>query len=67
MLKGTCPQCGSVYYGWALKNPEHQDCIKCGSWLEISEGAPECRIGVSEPKILEDSVIRRFIDGDITE
>jgi hypothetical protein len=37
MLQGICPRCGSRFYGWALKNPEHQDCSRCGSWLEISE------------------------------
>jgi DNA-directed RNA polymerase subunit RPC12/RpoP len=41
MLQGICPRCGTKFYGWALKNPEHQDCSKCGSWLNITEGAPE--------------------------
>jgi uncharacterized protein (DUF983 family) len=35
MLKGVCPKCGKIYYGWALMNPIHQTCQGCGSQLEI--------------------------------
>ena len=41
MLQGICPRCGTRFYGWALKNPEHQDCSRCGAWLDITEGPPE--------------------------
>lgn len=34
MLKGICPKCGKVFYGWALQNPEHQHC-ECGALLLI--------------------------------
>ena len=40
MLQGICPQCGTKFYGWALKSPEHQDCTMCGSWLDIIEAQP---------------------------
>jgi hypothetical protein len=33
--EGRCPKCGSRYYGWALANPRHQMCNKCGTALEI--------------------------------
>ena len=37
MLEGKCPKCGTRYYGWALCNPRHQTCSKCGVALEITE------------------------------
>ena len=36
MLKGKCPGCEAVYYGWALQNKEHQWC-ECGDRLEITQ------------------------------
>ena len=39
-MKGTCPQCGAIYYGWALANPTEQKCGRCESLLEIN------RVGV---------------------
>ncbi len=35
MLEGKCPNCGSCFYGWALKNPLHQKCNNCGTRLEV--------------------------------
>ena len=35
MLKGICPECGKVFFGWALQNPEHQHCELCGALLVI--------------------------------
>ena len=35
-MKGKCPKCGAIYYGWALHNPLHQKCERCGNNLEIS-------------------------------
>ena len=35
MLEGRCSKCGMHYFGWALQNPRHQMCSKCGSGLEI--------------------------------
>ena len=37
MLEGKCLKCGTHYYGWALRNPRHQTCSKCGVALEITE------------------------------
>jgi len=38
MLKGVCPrpQCGRVYWGWALAQPEGQFCNQCGVPLIVS-------------------------------
>jgi len=33
MPKATCKKCGKIWYGWALKNPEHQTC-DCEEKLE---------------------------------
>jgi len=33
--EGRCPKCGLRYRGWALRNPRHQTCPKCGRGLEI--------------------------------
>ncbi len=38
MPEGRCPNCGAVFYGWALKVPEHQACSNCGHKLEIKGG-----------------------------
>ena len=35
-MKVKCPNCGYHCYGWALTEPEHQTCPKCGTRLEIS-------------------------------
>ncbi|OIP26451.1 MAG: hypothetical protein COT13_00785 [Chloroflexi bacterium CG08_land_8_20_14_0_20_45_12] len=35
MPEARCPKCGAHYYGWALTDPEHQTCSKCGTKLEI--------------------------------
>jgi len=33
----SCLKCGKTYHGWALTEPEHQTCPKCGAKLEDSE------------------------------
>ena len=38
MLEGKCPKCGFYRIGWALRNPRHQTCPKCGVGLEITDG-----------------------------
>lgn len=35
--KAVCPKCGRVYYGWALKNPIFQHCLKCAAKLKPSK------------------------------
>jgi len=37
MPEAKCPKCGYHRYGWALTEPEHQTCPKCGTKLEISQ------------------------------
>ena len=38
MLKGKCPNCRRVYFGWALHNKKEQICPECNVELEITEG-----------------------------
>ena len=38
MIKAKCPKCGTQRFGWALLNPRHQACPKCGAGLEIKNG-----------------------------
>ena len=44
MLEGKCLKCGTHRIGWALLNPRHQTCPKCGAGLEITkDGRPVSR------------------------
>ena len=58
MLEAICPKCGLIRYGWALQNPEHQECPKCRIKFEIriSEG----KIFDNQPSLIEGY----FIDPD---
>jgi len=47
MLEGKCPKCGHCFVGWALLNPRHQTCPKCGIGLEITEGGHRILKGYS--------------------
>ena len=47
MLEGKCPKCGNYYHGWALFNPRHQSCPRCGVGLEITEGGRRVSTGYS--------------------
>jgi len=40
MPEAICPKCGAHYYGWALTQPEHQNCPKCGAKLELVSKHP---------------------------
>jgi hypothetical protein len=42
MPEANCPKCGAYYRGWALLNPRHQTCSRCGVALEIV--APEYKV-----------------------
>jgi DNA-directed RNA polymerase subunit RPC12/RpoP len=33
--EAKCPKCGDRSFGWALLDPKHQKCKKCGAQLEI--------------------------------
>jgi len=37
MIAGKCPNCGALYFGWALLQPRNQSCPKCGVGLLITE------------------------------
>ncbi len=37
MFEGKCLKCGARYFGWALRNPKHQRCDKCGGKLQITD------------------------------
>jgi hypothetical protein len=47
MLEGKCPKCGAYYHGWALLNPRHQSCPRCGVGLEITQDGRRVFIGYS--------------------
>ena len=47
MLEGKCPKCGTHRIGWALRNPRHQTCPKCGAGLEITDGGQKISTGYS--------------------
>ena len=47
MLKGKCPKCGKVYYGWALKVPRNQFCNTCGVGLSITDESGSTLTGYS--------------------
>ena len=36
-FEGTCPHCGTHFYGQALNRQRNQLCVKCGSALEIKK------------------------------
>ena len=37
MLEGKCPECGAVYFGWALNSPRNQMCGNCNVALIITD------------------------------
>lgn len=45
--KGICPKCKALHVGWALLNPRHQTCRKCGAALEITNGSGKVLKGYS--------------------
>jgi len=47
MIEGKCPKCGYYRVGWALLNPRHQTCTKCGTGLGISDGGRKIITGYS--------------------
>ena len=47
MIEGKCPKCGYYRLGWALLNPRHQTCPKCGIGLEITEDGRKVTTGYS--------------------
>jgi uncharacterized protein (DUF983 family) len=47
MIEGRCPKCGQVYYGWVLLQPRHQNCLKCGIGLLITEDGKKTIQGYS--------------------
>ena len=47
MLEGKCSKCGTHRIGYALLNPRHQTCPKCGAGLEITDGGRRVPKGYS--------------------
>ena len=47
MIEGKCYKCGRVYYGWSLLQPRHQNCLKCGVGLLITEDGKKTFQGYS--------------------
>jgi hypothetical protein len=57
MIEGKCPKCGDRYYGWALIEPRHQSCLKCGVGLLITEDGKKTIQGYS-PFTAEEYIIK---------
>ncbi len=47
MIEGKCLKCGTYRVGWALLNPRHQTCSKCGTGLEITKDGHKILTGYS--------------------
>ena len=47
MIEGKCPKCGTHRVGWALLNPRHQACPKCGAGLDIIKDGQMIATGYS--------------------
>ncbi len=47
LIEGCCPRCGIYRVGWALLNPRHQTCPKCGEGLKITENGQPVATGYS--------------------
>jgi NAD-dependent SIR2 family protein deacetylase len=61
MLEGRCRKCGARYYGWALRNPECQNCPECGGLLEILEISGTVFQGHS-PIVIDENVLNEILD-----
>ncbi len=57
MPEATCPKCGTYYRGWALLNPRHQTCSRCGAALEITAPGHKAAKGYS-PFTADELVIK---------
>jgi len=49
MPTGTCPKCGARFFGWALRNPEHQTCSFCDIELNVVEDDGEVSSNQNQP------------------
>ena len=47
MLKGKCPKCGKIYFGWALNSSRNQTCDICGVGLKITDESGRTITGYS--------------------
>jgi hypothetical protein len=47
MIQGKCPECGQLYYGFALLQPNNQSCDACGSELLITQNGKRTLEGYS--------------------
>jgi hypothetical protein len=61
MLEGRCRKCEARYYGWALRNPECQNCPECGGRLEILESSGTVFQGHS-PTVIDENVLNEILD-----
>ena len=61
MIEARCPKCRAYYCGWALLNPRHQTCSKCGAALEITEDGHPVSKGYS-PFTAEKLLLNPTID-----
>ena len=45
--QADCPKCATHLIGWALRNPRHETCPKCGARLEVTDGGRRVTTGYS--------------------
>jgi len=50
-MEGKCPKCKTSYFGYALRNPRHQRCDRCGTPLEITEQGAKLHTGPHVPHL----------------
>ena len=52
MLTGTCLNCGTAYWGWALTEKRHETCPECGSLIKVVEyGKAETHNSIQRERI----------------
>ena len=50
---GTCLNCGTAYWGWALSEKQNQTCPKCGSLIRVGEyGKAETQNSISRGRMV---------------
>ena len=69
MVEGVCSVCGIKYIGWALEQPRHRYCEKCGTALEIKtdrvrDSHPSPRMSVLK---VEDEILMLLQEKGIIE
>lgn len=46
MPEGRCPNCGALFFGWALTDHKSLNCPNCGTQLVITGGIDHATKGI---------------------